>query len=84
MWSSVLARVRVYAPYIVLPFAMLAGFVGYKVEGWASDKHTPYRGSVMERREERHEKEAAGETKEFKIPGTIFERNKTEGTKKMN
>jgi len=75
MWPIVLAWARTYAPYIVMPAAGVVGFIGYNIEDWLSDKHTPYSKSALERREERKEKEALEGTGDFKVPATIFEKN---------
>ncbi|QQP53170.1 Proteasome subunit alpha type, partial [Caligus rogercresseyi] len=64
---------RSYAPAVVLPFAVVVGFVGYNLEGLLSDKTTPSRESVIERRELRRATE--GEDVKFEVPQTIFERN---------
>jgi len=82
MWPIVAAWARSYAPYIVTPIAGVVGFIGYNIEEWLSDKHTPYRKSAMERREERREMEAREGTGEFKIPATIFEKNVSPGLQK--
>ena len=58
--------------------------LGYNIEGWLSDKHTPYSKSVNERREERKEMEALAGTGEFKIPVTIFEKNVSPGLEKRD
>jgi len=84
MWPIVLAWARTYAPYIVMPAAGIVGFIGYNIEGWLSDKHTPYNKSTMERREERKEQEALAGTGEFKIPSTIFEKNVSPGLEKKS
>ena len=45
MWFWPAFRVlRVYAPYVTLPFAAIIGFVGYNLEHKISDKYTPYKG----------------------------------------
>lgn len=47
MWFGLGFRaLRSYAPYITLPFAAVVGFLGYKIEGAISSKHTPYRGKI--------------------------------------
>ncbi len=74
MWPALVALVRTYAPIIVFPFAFTIGVVGYNLEGWMSDKETPWKKSVIERREDRKDK---GE-EEFKIPKTVFDRFKEE------
>jgi hypothetical protein len=63
---------RPYVAYITFPVALVFGFVGYKIEGWVSDKYTPYSKSIQEQRKERLEREG---TTELVIPKTIFERN---------
>ena len=55
MWPAILAFGRAYAPYIVMPVAGVVGFIGYNIEDWLSDKHTPFRESTIERREKRRE-----------------------------
>ena len=72
MWPVLLGLARTYAPYLVFPFAVVAGTVGYAIEGAISDRATPAHQSVLERRAERHAKE--GGKKEFVVPKTIFER----------
>lgn len=49
---------RTYAPYVVLPFAAVIGVIGYSIESSISDKYTPWRESVVERREQRLIQEA--------------------------
>ena len=71
MWPAILAFGRAYAPYIVMPVAGVVGFIGYNIEDWLSDKHTPFRESTIERREKRRED---GDT-DYKVPSTIFEKN---------
>jgi UPF0767 family len=63
---------RPYVAYITFPVALVFGFVGYNIEGWVSDKYTPYSKSIQEQRKERLEREG---TTELVIPKTIFERN---------
>ena len=70
MWPWILATARAYAPAIVFPVAVVAGVIGYNIEGFISDKHTPWRESTIQRREERRERESD----EFAVPKTIFER----------
>ncbi len=64
---------RTYAPVIVFPFAFAVGVVGYNLESWTSDRQTPWKKSIIERREERRAEE--GEDKEFVVPKTIFDRH---------
>ena len=71
MWPAILAFGRAYAPYIVMPVAGVVGFIGYNIEDWLSDKHTPFRESTIERREKRRED---GDN-DYKVPTTIFEKN---------
>lgn len=53
MWPVVIGIMRRYVPYITLPFATVIGFVGYKVEGWVSDRYTPAADSIVQQRQER-------------------------------
>ena len=76
MWPIVLAYARTYAPYIVMPLAGVVGFIGYNIEGWVSDRHTPFKESTLERREARRAIEG---TDEFKVPSTIFDKNVSPG-----
>lgn len=77
------AFIRSYAPYITLPVAAVIGVIGYKLEGFLSDKYTPYQGSIEEKREERMLKEnlekdvtKVDSLKEKKfVPRSIFEKN---------
>ncbi|XP_059483015.1 small integral membrane protein 12 [Neocloeon triangulifer] len=70
--SIFLNVLRPYVAYITFPVALVFGFVGYKIEGWVSDKYTPYNKSIQELRRERQEKEGKAE---LVIPKTIFEKN---------
>ena len=70
MWPWFIATARAYAPAIVFPIAVVAGVIGYNIEGFISDKHTPWRESTIQRREERRDKESD----EFVVPKNIFER----------
>jgi len=76
-----LSLARAWAPRLMLPFSMVIGYVGYNLEDWLSDKHTPSRKSAIERREERRAIE--GET-DFKVPKTIFERNVSPGLERKD
>ena len=58
MWPVVAAYARTYAPYIVMPLAGVIGFIGYNIEGWVSDKHTPSQPSTLEKREARRLRES--------------------------
>jgi len=83
MLPFVLALLRTYAPYIVLPFAVVVGTVGYTVEhAIRGDKQTPFRNSIIEERNERFLKEGQNHDptevdslkKRTFVPKTIFER----------
>ena len=71
MLPALLAFARAYAPMLVFPAAVVVGTIGYNLESLISDKQTPWKKSVTERREERHLKE---EDKEFQVPKDIFQR----------
>lgn len=84
MLPVIFTVLRTYAPYITLPVAAVIGFIGYNVEGWVSDKYTPYnQESIEEKREERLLKEnlerdvtLVDSLKEKKfVPRTVFEKN---------
>jgi len=74
MWPALIAFARAYAPALVFPFAVVIGTIGYNLEGAVSDKSTPWQESVHDRRAKR--KELQTEDEEFKLPPTIFDRNK--------
>lgn len=74
MWPVLMRAVQTYAPYIVFPVACTIGFIGYNIEDWVSDKHTPYRESAIERREKRREEEKDAPVQDL-VPKTIFEKN---------
>lgn len=44
IWPVLFRTLRVYAPYITLPFAAMVGIIGYTLENRLSDKYTPYSG----------------------------------------
>ena len=69
MWPALIAFARAYAPALVFPFAVVIGAVGYNLEGAISDKSTPWKESVNQRREDR---KMDGE-EEFKVPNSIFD-----------
>jgi len=77
MWPLIRRAVQTYAPY--LPVAWTVGFIGYKLEEWIGDKHTPYRESAIERRKQRRIQELGDLQKEESlediVPRTIFEKN---------
>ena len=85
MWPIIVAVVRTYAPYVVLPFAAVVGLVGYGIEGKLTDRFTPWKGSVVDRREQRmleqeKDQNSASETglknPEF-VPNNIFQKNQS-------
>lgn len=78
MWPAIIAAARAYAPWVVFPFALVVGAIGYSIETAVSDRTTPWRKSASERREER---KISGEENpsDFGVPKTIFERNVSPG-----
>jgi len=83
MWPVIAAWVRANMPLVVMPAAVVVGFVGYNLEDWLSDKYTPHRASALERREERRSREALeGVGDSFKVPSTIFDKNVSPGLEK--
>ncbi|KAF4520149.1 hypothetical protein B566_EDAN008967 [Ephemera danica] len=80
MLPLILNVLRPYAVYITFPVALVIGFAGYHIEGWVSDKYTPYNPSIQTQRMERQLKEKSdidiSSLKEKKfVPATIFEKN---------
>jgi hypothetical protein len=85
VWPVIMAAARTYAPYITFPFALVIGFVGYNIEGWArGGKSTPYREEgVKDSRSERlaemvHDRDMTqvDTLKEHKfVPKTVLGRN---------
>jgi hypothetical protein len=84
VWPIILQAARVYAPYVVFPFALVVGFVGYNFEwlvrGSESTLAKPY--SIAEERDKRMLEETEGKDpnafsplkdKAF-VPKTIFDR----------
>ena len=47
MLPAIMAAARAYAPWIVFPFAVMIGGIGYVLEGAISDKHTPWKESAI-------------------------------------
>ncbi|KAK7103637.1 hypothetical protein V1264_018502 [Littorina saxatilis] len=44
VWPLIVNAVRVYAPWVTFPFAVVIGFIGYNVEGWVrGDKKSPFK-----------------------------------------
>ena len=82
MWPLIAAYARTYMPYVVMPAAVVVGFIGYNLEDYVSDKHTPHRDSALERREERKAREVLEGSNEFKVPNSIFEKNVSPGLEK--
>lgn len=83
VWPIILAAARTYAPYVVLPFAVVVGSVGYFVENrWrTNEKWSKEKPSTMEERTLRQIDSLDDPTKvqslKYRegIPQTIFERN---------
>ena len=76
MWPALIAAARAYAPILVFPFAFTIGVIGYNLESAVSDKHTPWKESVIDRREKRKLEESDQQEDSFKVPETIFDRSK--------
>lgn len=83
VWPVILAAARTYAPYVVLPVAVVVGSVGYYVENRVrtSEKWSKEKPSTMEERTLRQIDSLDDPTKvqslKYRegIPQTIFERN---------
>ena len=85
MWPALMGAMRVYAPYITLPAAMVIGFIGYNFENLIGRAETPWKKkSIIDEREERLLQESANtdytqveslkNPKSF-VPATILDRN---------
>ncbi|XP_063545538.1 small integral membrane protein 12 [Cydia strobilella] len=55
MWPILMQFLRSNAPYLTLPFAAIIGVVGYNLEGYFSDRYTPYSKAIGDQRLERQE-----------------------------
>lgn len=88
------AALRVYAPYITFPVAVIVGVIGYNIEGLVSDRRTPNKKtSVDEERKERllHELDSQRDVtqvdrlkdKSF-VPNTVLERNVSPSLKTLD
>lgn len=67
-------ELKIFASFsVVFPAALIIGFIGYNFETLVSDKSTPWRKSIIERREDRRAAEGADH---FAVPETIFDRAK--------
>ncbi|XP_047038848.1 small integral membrane protein 12 [Helicoverpa armigera] len=53
MWPLIMHFLRTNAPYFTLPVAAVVGVIGYNLEGWLSDRYTPYTKPVQDQRLER-------------------------------
>ncbi|CAL1679352.1 unnamed protein product [Lasius platythorax] len=53
MWPLIVRSFGQFSKYLVLPFAGIIGFIGYNVEGWISDRHTPSTAAIKQQRQER-------------------------------
>lgn len=88
------AALRVYAPYVTFPVALIVGIIGYNFESIVSDRYTPNKKeSVDEERRERllHEVETqedvtlvgALKDKAF-VPKSVFEKNVSPSLKTLD
>ena len=83
VWPLIVAAARTYAPYVVLPIAVVVGSVGYFIETRVrnSEKWAKEKPSTLEERTLRQldtsEDPTNVQSLKYKegIPGTIFERN---------
>lgn len=83
VWPVIMAAARTYAPYVVLPVAVVVGSVGYFIETQVrnSDKWAKEKPSTLEERTLRQldslEDPTNVQSLKYKegIPGTIFDRN---------
>lgn len=56
MIPAIIAVARVYAPYVVFPFAVVVGAIGYNVEWKIRDKSNPSGGQRISVEKERDER----------------------------
>ena len=87
MIPIILAVARTYAPYVVFPFAVVIGTIGYNIEWKFRDKNTPnggQQGSLKSDRDERllqqlEESQDLTQMDSLKartfVPKSIFEKN---------
>ena len=88
MWQVIFAGARAYAPYIVFPFAVVVGAVGYYVESKFSDraKGKIQAPSTLESRGDRQldaldDPTEVSSLKERKdVPRTVLDRNLKPGS----
>uniref|UniRef100_A0A6M2E1N4 Putative secreted protein n=1 Tax=Xenopsylla cheopis TaxID=163159 RepID=A0A6M2E1N4_XENCH len=79
MWPIIMQFLRSRAPIITLPIASIIGVIGYNIESWISNKHTPYQESIQDKRIERlsddKQLENATEVKALKYSENVFSKN---------
>ncbi|XP_026474627.1 small integral membrane protein 12-A-like [Ctenocephalides felis] len=79
MWPIIMQFLRSRAPIITLPIASVIGVIGYNIEGWISDKYTPYQESIQDKRIERLSDdkclENATEVKALTYNENVFSKN---------
>ena len=94
MWPYLLLTLRTYAVYITFPVAVVIGTIGYKLEGYLSDKKTPSKNSSIEsERLERKLKEMENDQDPKNVaslksiifmPNSVLEKNLSESLKVNN
>uniref|UniRef100_A0A131XEY7 Uncharacterized protein n=1 Tax=Hyalomma excavatum TaxID=257692 RepID=A0A131XEY7_9ACAR len=88
------AALRVYAPYVTFPVAVIVGIIGYNIEGLISDRRTPNKKkSIDEERKERllHELDSQKDVTQVErlkdksfVPKTVLERNVSPSLKTLD
>lgn len=88
------AALRVYAPYVTFPVAVIVGIIGYNIEGLVSDRRTPNKKtSIDEERKERllHELDSQQDVTKVErlkdksfVPKTVLERNVSPSLKTLD
>ena len=78
-WQGLKVFAVNYARFLAFPLALVVGTIGYKLEEAYSNKSTPWKESVIERRNKRREE---SEDQEFTIPTNIFDRYQQPSGKK--
>ncbi|KAG7197549.1 hypothetical protein KM043_000165 [Ampulex compressa] len=53
MWPLLATALRRVSVYVQIPVACVIGLLGYKIEGWISDRYTPATAPIVQQRQER-------------------------------
>ncbi|KAL7636700.1 UNVERIFIED_CONTAM: hypothetical protein RMT77_012452 [Armadillidium vulgare] len=91
-WVWILRSVRIYAPYLMLPFAATIGVVGYNIESYFREHSPNQRPCIKDERNDRLLTEILESNSERKSlfseshspPKTIFDKNVSPSLEKDN